>query len=89
MTQEVFDKAIDLQQRINSFKKAHNAIIDAGNLFLRRSDSKSISEGDIVNFVYTLVEETGGELEVLTIVKCAADTIDAKCKQLEEEFTEL
>lgn len=89
MTQAVFDKAIDLKQRINSFEKAKNAIIDAGNRFLRRSDSKSISEVDIVNLVHTLVQETGGELEILTIVKCAADTIDAKCKQLEEEFTEL
>ena len=89
MTQAVFDKAVELKVRIESFQKAQDAIVDACNRFLLHSGSKSITEEDIVAFVHTLVQETGGELEILTIVKCAADTIDAKCKQLEEEFTEL
>ena len=42
-----------------------------------------------MTFVRTIVQETGGELELLTIIKCATDTIDAKCKQLKEEFAEL
>ena len=89
MTQEVFDKAIKLKERIESFKEANNAIIDAYNKLNRHSESKSLTEKDIVAFVHTLVQETGGELEVLTIVKCATDRIYAKCKQLEEEFAEL
>ena len=87
MTQAVFDKAVELKVRIESFSKAHNAIIDAYNQLFRRS--KSITEEDIVAFVQTIVKETGGELELLTIIKCATDTIDAKCKQLKEEFAGL
>lgn len=89
MTQEVFDRAIKLKERIESFQNANNAIIDAYNKLSRRFESKSLTEKDIVAFVHTLVQETGGELEILTIVKCAVGTINAKCEQLEQEFAEL
>ena len=87
MTQAVFDKAVELKDMIESFSKAHNAIIDAYNQLFR--SSKSITEEDIVAFVHTIVKETGGELELLAIIKCATETIEAKCKQLKEEFAEL